>query len=93
MKVNVKVVKPIELKTLKISMKVRDEFCCDILDENGGTIVDGYEGYVPGFMPEDHYGDYLYLDIDLETGMITNWGEWTAQRKRFLQEFVEEHND
>ena len=93
MKVNVKVVKPIELKTLKISMKVRDSFCCDIVDENNETIVDGYEGYVPGFMPEDHYGDYLYLDIDLETGMITNWGEWTAQRKRFLQEFVEEHND
>jgi len=24
-------------------------------------------------MPEEHYGDYVELQIDLETGQIMNW--------------------
>lgn len=32
-----------------------------------------YEGYVPDFFPGDHYGDYLMLNIDVETGHIKNW--------------------
>lgn len=29
--------------------------------------------YVPDFMPGEHYGDYVFLNIDLDTGRITNW--------------------
>lgn len=28
---------------------------------------------VPDFFPGEHYGDYLILNIDLETGQIKNW--------------------
>jgi len=24
-------------------------------------------------MPEEHYGDYVELEIDIETGVILNW--------------------
>ena len=29
--------------------------------------------YVPGFFPTEHFGDYLDLTIDIETGKILNW--------------------
>jgi|TARA_B110001469_G_C9392769_1_gene202558 hypothetical protein len=32
-----------------------------------------YEGYVPDFFPEQHFGDYVTLDIDTQTGVILNW--------------------
>ena len=38
-----------------------------------GKVTKTHDGYVPEFMPEDHYGDYVELDIDVETGMIVNW--------------------
>ncbi|MGF0237226.1 hypothetical protein ACQR3P_30300 [Rhodococcus sp. IEGM1300] len=37
-----------------------------------------YEGYVPDFFPGQHYGDYLILSIDLETGQIKNWQKPSA---------------
>ena len=62
----------VEAKTLGLYMKVRDQFCASVTDQDGKEIGD-YEGYVPDFMPGDHYGDYLILDIDLDTGQIINW--------------------
>lgn len=62
----------VEAKTLKIHTRVRDEFTASLLDENGNVLAD-YEGYVPGFMPGEHFGDYIILDIDIDTGQITNW--------------------
>jgi hypothetical protein len=35
--------------------------------------VGEYNGYVPDFMPGDHFGDYVMLDIDIDTGKIVNW--------------------
>jgi hypothetical protein len=32
-----------------------------------------YNGYVPDFFPEEHWGDYVMLDIDIDTGKILNW--------------------
>ena len=32
-----------------------------------------HDGYVPEFMPGEHYGDYVILDIELATGKILNW--------------------
>lgn len=61
-----------EIKTLAIQMKVSDTFFASMQDASGKTVYD-YEGYVPDFFPDEHYGDYLYLDIDIKTGKITNW--------------------
>lgn len=59
--------------TLKLHLKVRDEFSAQLVDDRGEVIHDQEDGYVPSFMPGDHYGDYVILDIDLETGKILNW--------------------
>lgn len=74
----------VNAKTLSIHMKVCDEFAARLLDSDGKTLKD-YEGYVPGFMPGEHYGDYLILDIDIDTGAITNWKAPTASK---IEEFI-----
>jgi hypothetical protein len=70
---------PVQAKTLRMCLKVSDEFTADILDENGHTLGGQEGGYVPSFMPGQHYGDYVMLDIDLDTGMITNWKKPSAE--------------
>lgn len=72
----------VEAKTLTLYMKVRDEFS-GVLRDQDKEILSEYEGYVPRMMPHfsifdkdqsgDHYGDYLILDIDVDTGQILNW--------------------
>lgn len=62
----------VQAKTLKLHMKVRDEFEADLVDQDG-AVLKSYEGYVPSIMPGEHYGDYLILDIDIDTGTINNW--------------------
>lgn len=57
---------------LRVHCKVCDNFAAELIDKNGETLRD-YEGYVPDFMPGQHYGDYIILDIDIESGMIKNW--------------------
>ena len=42
------------------------------LHEDGKQIGE-YNGYVPDFMPGEHYGDYVELTIDVTTGQILNW--------------------
>lgn len=63
----------VEAKTLSIYCKVCDNFTASLLDQNGETIHDQEDGYVPSFMPGDHYGDYLILEIDIDTGVVKNW--------------------
>lgn len=70
----------VEAKTLKLHLKVRDQFTADLIDANGETLKSQEDGYVPGFMPGDHYGDYVILDIDIDTGMILNWKVPTAAK-------------
>lgn len=70
----------VEAKTLCIHLKVCDMFGGKILDHDGQTLVDKEEGYVPDFMPGEHHGDYLILNIDLDTGLITNWKAPTARQ-------------
>ena len=62
----------IDVQTLRLYVKTSDGFECKILKQDG-EVVGEYDGYVPDFFPEEHYGDYLILNIDLETGKITNW--------------------
>jgi hypothetical protein len=74
----------VNAKTLKLHMKVRDTFEANLYDAEG-AMLKSYEGYVPDFMPGQHYGDYLILDIDLDTGAITNWViPSSAEIQRFI---------
>lgn len=57
-------------KILKITAKCSDMFHAEI-DMEDGTL--NHDGYVPEFMPGMHHGDYVELEIDIETGQIVNW--------------------
>lgn len=57
---------------MRINAKCSDLFSAVFADEAGNDVAD-YCGYVPGFMPGEHYGDYVEIDIDLKTGTILNW--------------------
>jgi hypothetical protein len=70
----------VDAKILRIHMKVRDTFTAQVIDADGAVIGGQEDVYVPGFMPGQHYGDYLLLDINLETGMVENWKAPTAQQ-------------
>lgn len=56
---------------ISMSAKCSDLFSCTFKNEDGSEV--NYSGYVPDFFPGDHYGDYVMLDIDIETGRILNW--------------------
>lgn len=80
---------PVDVKEFRIHLKVRDRFGGDLVDAQGDT-VKGYEGYVPDFFPGEHYGDYLILNIDIETGQILNWKKPSPDE---LQEFISQSDD
>lgn len=83
--------KPIKVqaKTFKLHIKCRDNFEGDLVDQDGQVLKE-YEGYVPSFFPGEHYGDYLILDIDIDTGMINNWRRLKASD---IEEFIEMEED
>ena len=56
--------------TIQISAKCSDLFWARVKTDKEDF---EYDGYVPDFFPEEHYGDYVQLKIDLETGRILNW--------------------
>lgn len=85
MKLGVKKMVEVEAKELRIHMKVCDMFEGAIYDQDGKQIGEDYEGYVPNFMPGEHYGDYVILNIDLETGKILNW---TPPTKGDIEKFI-----
>lgn len=64
--------KEVEFTRISISAKCSDLCYVELTDEKD-TVVAEHDGYVPAFMPGDHCGDYVQLDIDLETGVILNW--------------------
>lgn len=60
---------------LEVSAKCSD-LCNVRLIKSDGSLFEEYDGYVPAWFPnpnENHYGDYVQLKIDLETGQILNW--------------------
>ena len=59
--------------TIQISAKCSDMFCATLVNGEGYSMGQDYEGYVPRWMPGKHYGDYVVLNIDVETGVIKNW--------------------
>lgn len=69
-------------RILKICVKCSDMFSAT-LEEDGKETAE-YSGYVPSFFPEEHYGDYVELDIDIDTGMIVNWKKPTKAELEIL---------
>lgn len=84
MEINMLKTVKVNAKTLKVGLKVRDEFMATLYDSDGAELKQ-YEGYVPKFMPGEHFGDYVFLDIDIDTGTITNWVIPSAQD---IQHFI-----
>lgn len=68
----------INAKTVSIFCKVSDRFTYSIKDQQGEKIYNQDDGYVPDFMPGEHYGDYIILDIDIDSGVVMNWKKLTA---------------
>lgn len=85
MEISQKKVVPIQAKELRLHLKVSDMFTASIHDEKGAHLGGQDDGYVPDFMPGAHYGDYVILNIDVDTGHITNWKvPSAAQLERFI---------
>ena len=80
----------VNAKTLKIHMKVSDRFQARLVSSTGTELYDQEDGYVPSFMPDDHYGDYIILDIDIDTGQITNWKTPTPES---IQNWISSEED
>jgi hypothetical protein len=89
MQINMTKQVPVDVKEIRLHMKVCDRFEGNLIDAQGDTVKE-YEGYVPGFFPGEHYGDYLILNIDLETGQILNWKKPSAQD---LQNFITNNDE
>ena len=84
-------VRKVNAKILKMFLKVSDRFCSQLLSDTGKVLVDQEEGYVPDFMPGSHFGDYVYLDIDIDTGQIVNWEKPTvAKLEQWIEDWSEE---
>lgn len=76
----------VNAKTLEVYAKVSDCFAASLKDDKGNELKD-YYGYVPSFMPGQHFGDYIILNIDIDSGQITNWPKITAKQ---IQNFIAE---
>lgn len=79
MQINQQKTVQVDVTEIRLHMKVRDSFNSCLVDAQGEEVSE-YEGYVPDFFPGNHYGDYLILNIDLETGQIKNWNKPTAEQ-------------
>lgn len=71
---------------LEITAKCSDMFSHRIFTKNG-ELYREYSGYVPSFMPDEHFGDYVMLDIDPYTGKILNWKPWKKAKKTKAKQF------
>lgn len=74
---------------LKINAKCSDLFAMSIEDSKGNELLN-YEGYVPSFMPNDHYGDYVELTIDAKTGKIL---DWPKDCTKLIKAFIKQNNN
>lgn len=68
-----KIVETIKAETVTVHAKVCDSASYALCGPNGQVIAERNDDYVPSFFPGEHYGDYIILEINLETGEIVNW--------------------
>ena len=74
---------------ISINAKCSDCFSATLYRDE--KFVGKYQGSVPQFFPGNHYGDYVELKIDAETGQILNWKKPTeAQLFETFEEQEEE---
>ena len=55
-------------------------FCASLI-EDGKSLGEYYGGYVPKWFPNptiQHWGDYVEMEIDIDTGRIINWKKPSA---------------
>jgi hypothetical protein len=58
--------------TVFITAKCSDSCHIKFHDEKNNEIGERND-YVPKWMSEEHYGDYVELEIEIATGKILNW--------------------
>ena len=64
---------------LKLEAKCSDMCAIHYTDKNGK--VTETDGYVPeGIGVGEFYGDYVQMEIDMETGQIQNWKPCTDEQ-------------
>lgn len=78
MKFGMMALKEVEAKFIDIHVKACDRGVYTLLDDTGAKLGE-QDGYVPGFFPGEHYGDYLMLRVDVDTGQIVNWKKPSAE--------------
>ena len=49
------------------------DLCHVSFKDDKGNEIGERDDYVPDWMPEEHYGDYVELEIEVATGQILNW--------------------
>lgn len=67
------------MRTLSITVKCSDMFAATLL--NNDKPQGSFDGYVPKWFPNprvQHFGDYVELIIDIDTGKIVNWQKPTT---------------
>ncbi len=73
------------MRKIEICAKCSDMFSAQLIEDGKEPLT--YNGYVPQFFPGEHYGDYVMLTIDVNTGKILDWKKPTeAQLKIFRAE-------
>ena len=75
-----------EATTIQVYAKPSDCGTYRLLDKDG-QLMHEVDGYVPRWFPGDNYGDYIILNIDIDTGQILNWKPPTAAQ---LEEWMDE---
>lgn len=70
------------LKTIKIDVKCSDNFGSEIFNDKN-ILINKYNGYVPKIIP-GRYGDFVELEIDIDTGKILNWNN----NKELFEDFI-----
>ena len=67
-----------KITSICVTAKCSDACNIQFFDENK-TKVGERDDYVPNYFPEEHYGDYVELEIDIATGKILNWKKPTQK--------------
>ena len=83
MEINIEKKVKVNAKTLVVCGKTSD--CCTVqlLDQDGAILKD-HDGYVPSGLGIGS-GDYIELNVDLDTGQILNWKKPSSER---VEEFI-----